>query len=227
MSLLLSLETSTSVCSVALHANGSLLAQIELHEDQAHSRKLSGMIKHVLEVADKKIEDLDAVAVSSGPGSYTGLRIGISTAKGLCYASNIPLVAVNTLDIIAGEVNRNNPGRALCCPMIDARRMEVYCAILDSDNQYRTSIEAKVIDAFSFQDVLENSTILFCGNGALKCRGTITHPNAVFVDMVYPNAVTLGMLAYKKFQQNNFEDLVSFEPLYLKEFLVKKSLKAQ
>lgn len=227
MSLILSLETSTSVCSVALHDGGRLLAATALHQDQSHASKLAGLIKHVIDATDKNLNMLSAVAVSSGPGSYTGLRIGTSTAKGLCYSLNIPLLACNTLEIMASEVNHMNLTKALCCPMIDARRMEVYCCVMDANNKVVQPLEAKVIDESSFRDLLESGRVLFFGNGSGKCREMIQHEHAVFISGVYPSAAQLGILAHAKFQAGKYEDLVTFEPLYLKEFLIKQSLKVK
>ncbi|HYF70467.1 MAG TPA: tRNA (adenosine(37)-N6)-threonylcarbamoyltransferase complex dimerization subunit type 1 TsaB [Ohtaekwangia sp.] len=227
MSLILSLETSTSVCSVALHDGGRVLACLELHQDQSHASKLAVLIKQVMETAGKDFKMLSAVAVSSGPGSYTGLRIGTSTAKGLCYTLSIPLLACNTLEIMASEVNNMNVTKALCCPMIDARRMEVYCYILDAKNNVVQPLEARVIDESSFLALLETNQVLFFGNGSAKCKEMIQHENAVFISGIYPSAAQLGILAHSKFREGMYEDLVTFEPLYLKEFLIKQSLKVK
>jgi tRNA threonylcarbamoyladenosine biosynthesis protein TsaB len=222
MSLLLSLETSTTVCSVALHENGVLLATAETHREQSHASKLALLIEDVARVADVKISDLKAVAVSAGPGSYTGLRIGTSTAKGLCYALSIPLIAVGTLEILAAQMNQVNTTGARVCPMIDARRMEVYCQLFDAQNISLGAVEAKIIDEQSFASELNEGPIIFFGNGADKCRAVIRHPAASFVSGVTPAAASLGALASRKLLKNEVEDLVHFEPFYLKEFLIKK-----
>jgi len=222
MSLLLSLETSTTVCSVALHENGVLLATAETHREQSHASKLALLIEDVARVADVKISDLKAVAVSAGPGSYTGLRIGTSTAKGLCYALSIPLIAVGTLEILAAQMNQVNTTGARMCPMIDARRMEVYCQLFDAQNISLGAVEAKIIDEQSFASELNEGPIIFFGNGADKCRAVIRHPAASFVSGVTPAAASLGALASRKLLKNEVEDLVHFEPFYLKEFLIKK-----
>ena len=222
MSLLLSLETSTTVCSVALHENEVLLATAEVHREQSHASKLAVLIDEVVRWADVKVGDIRGVAVSSGPGSYTGLRIGASTAKGLCYALSVPLVAVGTLEILAAQMNKANITGARLCPMIDARRMEVYCQLFDAQNAALQPVEAKIIDEQSFVAELNRGPILFFGNGAEKCREVIRHPSALFVSGVTPSAVSLGALASKKFLRNEVEDLVHFEPFYLKEFMVKK-----
>ncbi|MBL0742095.1 tRNA (adenosine(37)-N6)-threonylcarbamoyltransferase complex dimerization subunit type 1 TsaB [Chryseolinea lacunae] len=222
MPLLLSLETSTTVCSVALHENNTLLSMAEVHREHSHASKLAPLIDQVVRTADVTLKDISAVAVASGPGSYTGLRIGTSTAKGLCYALSIPLVAVGTLEIMAAQVNATNVSKARLCPMIDARRMEVYCQIFDAGNTALQAVEAKVIDEHSFEKELEEGPIIFFGNGADKCRPVITHPNAIFISGITPSAANLGALAWTKFQQQRIEDLVHFEPFYLKEFMIKK-----
>jgi tRNA threonylcarbamoyladenosine biosynthesis protein TsaB len=222
MSLILSLETSTSVCSVALHQEGRILATSEIHKEQSHASKLAVLIDEVLKLADCTASQLSAVAISSGPGSYTGLRIGASTAKGLCFALNIPLISVDTLYLMAVQVNTMNLSNAMLCPMIDARRMEVYCLITDAELQVLQPVEAKVIDESSFGDFLQQGRMIFFGNGAMKCEHLLQHAHALFLDKVFPSASMLGILAYEKFQREEFENLVSFEPFYLKEFLVKK-----
>jgi tRNA threonylcarbamoyladenosine biosynthesis protein TsaB len=219
--LILSLETSTSVCSVALHNNEKLLAAVEIHKDQSHASKLAPLIDQVLTLADVDRKDLGAVAVTAGPGSYTGLRIGTSTAKGLCMALNIPLVSVGTLEVMAVSLQGTLLPDALLCPMIDARRMEVYCQLFTSSHKQITDVEAKVIDGESFQSELKNRKIIFFGNGAPKCKTVLIDSNAFFIDDIIPSATALGTLAYKKYQQGKMENLVTFEPFYLKEFMIK------
>ena len=223
MSLILSIETSTSVCSVALHQEGRLVATSEVHRDQSHASKLAPLIDEVLKMSGHLPGDLQAVAISSGPGSYTGLRIGTSTAKGLCYSLNIPLIAVDTLSLMAAQVNSVNLNNAMLCPMIDARRMEVYCTIVDAELQVLHPVEAKVIDGNSFLDFLDQGQLIFYGNGASKCRPVIQHKNALFLENVFPSASMLGILAFEKLRNGDIVDLVSFEPFYLKEFQVKKA----
>jgi tRNA threonylcarbamoyladenosine biosynthesis protein TsaB len=170
---------------------------------------------------------LHAIAVTSGPGSYTGLRIGASTAKGLAYSLNIPLVAVGTLDVLAWTVLKNHEFNGLLCPMLDARRMEVYCSIFSADMEnVALPVEAKVIDELSFDSLLQTSPILFFGPGATKCKSIIKHRAAHFLDNIYPSAAILGELASKRFNESEFEDLVHFEPRYLKDFVAKKSEKS-
>ncbi|HEX6893446.1 MAG TPA: tRNA (adenosine(37)-N6)-threonylcarbamoyltransferase complex dimerization subunit type 1 TsaB [Chryseolinea sp.] len=219
---ILSLETSTTVCSVALHENNSLVAVAEVHLEHSHASKLAQLIDTVVKISGFSLAELDAVAVSSGPGSYTGLRIGTSTAKGICFALNVPLIAINTLAVLSEQMNKTNTEKSLLCPMIDARRMEVYCLITDAKGSVVQEVEARVIDEKSFEDLLNEHRMIFFGNGAEKCRSVITHNNAFFVEGVTPSAVQLGSMACRKFERAEFEDLFHFEPFYLKEFKAKK-----
>lgn len=225
MSLILSLETSTPVCSAAIHHHGKLLASRELHEDQAHGSKLAVITEELFSEAGIERTELEAVAISKGPGSYTGLRIGTSTAKGIAFALNIPLIAVDTLEIMAWQVSKKQNFEGYLCPMLDARRMEVYCSIYDSSLKVIQPLEARVIDENSFSELLTKHKILFFGSGADKCVDLIRNPNAFFRAGIYPEAVSLGEIGFGKFQRNELEDLIHFEPVYLKEFLVKKSIK--
>jgi tRNA threonylcarbamoyladenosine biosynthesis protein TsaB len=222
MSLILSLETSTHVCSVALHDDGNLVASREVHIPQSHATRLAPMIDEVRQETGIDFRELKAVAVASGPGSYTGLRIGVSTAKALCYTLQVPLVAVGTLDVMASQLAPQEPADVLLCPMIDARRMEVYCQITTQALEIIQPVEAKIIDETSFAELLEKQRIIFFGDGAAKCKSAITHSNAIFIDNITPLASALGVLAYVKFQERQVEDLVHFEPFYLKDFLIKK-----
>lgn len=221
MPVLLSLETSTDVCSVAVHDAGRLLAIAEVHMSQAHAVKLAPLIKDVMSMADIAMSELKGVAVSAGPGSYTGLRIGTSTAKGLCYALSIPLYSIGTLDSMAGQMTGVASGETVLCPMIDARRMEVYCALYDSAGKRLSDVEAKVIDENSFLEQLSTTRVVFAGNGSDKCRQVITHSSAVFLSGVFPSARELGALASQKFARGEAEDLMRFEPFYLKDFKAK------
>lgn len=223
MSYILSLETSTDVCSVALHHHNDLLEEIVIHEPQAHASRLSPLIQELLSKTGVKVSELSAVAVSSGPGSYTGLRIGTSTAKGLCYALNIPLLSVPTLDTIAFRAIQLSADGALLCPMIDARRMEVYCQVSDRNLHIIHPVDALIVDSNSFAELLSKHKMLFVGNGASKCEGVIIHPNASFRADIQPSASALGALAVKKLQAGKTEDLVNFAPFYLKEFVAKKA----
>lgn len=223
MAVILSLETSTHVCSVALHDNGKLLAQAETHEPQSHAAQLAIMMDKIISTAGLKPREINAVAITAGPGSYTGLRIGASTAKGLCFALDIPLIAVGSLDLLAFQGSVHNADNALLCPMIDARRMEVYCLITDHQLKIIQPVTSKIIDQNSFSELLEAHKMLFFGDGSEKCREVLTHPNAFFIPHIFPAASALGTMAEKKFRTGEFEDLIRFKPFYLKEFVAKKA----
>jgi tRNA threonylcarbamoyladenosine biosynthesis protein TsaB len=229
MALLLSLETSTQCCSAALHEDGMLVASKIIETPRSAASQLAVMIDEIFHSSNRKPKELKGVIVAAGPGSYTGLRIGVATAKGLCYALNIPIVSVNTLELLAyqflkmdsTEKDQHN-NNAILCPMLDARRMEVYCALLDRNLNYVEPVQAKVIDGESFKDIIELTPIFFFGEGADKCRDIIKHSNAHFFSDVIPLASSLGVIGYKKWKEGAYEDLVSFEPFYLKDFLIKK-----
>jgi len=230
MALILNLETATTVCSVALAKDGQLLSSKEINGDYTHAENLTRFIEIALQEANHTLADLDAIAVSKGPGSYTGLRIGVSTAKGLCYALDKPLIALNTLEHSAytcsltyGEKND------LVCPMIDARRMEVYCAVYTKTHQLIRSTAAEIIDEHSFNDLLEKHRIYFFGDGAEKCKSVLgNNPNAVFIDSLYPSASHMILLSEKAYINRSFEDVAYFEPFYLKDFVAgKKKSKGQ
>lgn len=217
---LLHIETSTNVCSVALSENGTCLYSKSNSEGMNHAAMLSVFIAGALEVLKPTMRKLDAVAVSSGPGSYTGLRIGVSTAKGLCYGLDIPLIAVSTLEVLTAQAlnsieNREN---ALFCPMIDARRMEVYAAFYDSKGEIKREISADIISSDSYTEILVAQPVYFFGNGAEKCKTTLTHPNARFIDNLVPLADNMIPFAEQAFAENQFVDVAYFEPFYLKEF---------
>lgn len=224
MSLILSIETSTTVCSVALYEAGHLLVLEELNKEATHAEVITIMIASAIKKAGFKNSDLKAVAISMGPGSYTGLRIGTSTAKGLCFALDIPLIAVPTLQAMALEVNKDNNSKNLLCPMIDARRMEVFTAIFDSELQQVKETSAEILTVESFSELLNNNTILFFGNGSPKFSSILKNNNAIFLENINPSAKNVGELAYKKFRENLFEDLVYFEPYYLKDFMSNQKL---
>jgi tRNA threonylcarbamoyladenosine biosynthesis protein TsaB len=224
MALVLSLETSTDVCSVALHNDRTLVAEIELHQAQAHASKLAPLISEVLIKAGVSLNQVNAVAISSGPGSYTGLRIGTSTAKGICYTLEIPLVTVSTLKLLAFQASSLLNETALLCPMIDARRMEVYCQVFDNQLNEVLPVEAKIIEEDAFQELLATTKIFFFGNGAMKCKSTLQHQNAYFLEEnIFPLATTLGTIAIEKLLSKQVENLVTFEPFYLKDFVAKKA----
>jgi tRNA threonylcarbamoyladenosine biosynthesis protein TsaB len=222
MSLIVSLETSVKVCSAAIHDSGQLVASSEVHIEYSHASKLAVLVHEVSRSANIQLSQLSAVAVTSGPGSYTGLRIGTSTAKGMCFSLDIPLISVGTLDLLAYQMSHRNSQKVYLCPMLDARRMEVYCQVFNPSLETIQSTEAKVIDESSFQEVLDKNQVIFFGDGAMKCKEKITHQNAHFVEGVYPSASHLGSMAFQKFAKGQFEDLLNFEPHYLKEFMIKK-----
>lgn len=222
MALILSIETSTTVCSVALHDEGETIAFLEEQKPNSHAAVLTVLIEKLLSDQKIPIEKLDALAISSGPGSYTGLRIGVSVAKGICFAIGKPLIAIPTLQIIAAYAVSLFPAfgsQALFCPMIDARRMEVYSALYTSDLKVFRSVEAEIITSESYQSVLAENSILFCGNGSQKCQEVIHHKNAHFLPDVYAPASMMGKLAFEKYNQKDFEDVAYFEPFYLKSFV--------
>lgn len=219
MTLIISIETTSSVCSVALHAETQLIATQTSCVEKSHAESLLPAIAHLIAMSPYKKADLAAIAVSSGPGSYTGLRIGVSTAKGLCLALGVPLIAVNTLEAMAHGMQPYNVAQSLLCPMLDARRMEVYCLLTDSQNHILVPSHAQVIDQHSFQAWLKDYSILFFGDGAEKCKPLLSrHSHALFIDHIYPQAHYVGALAYTKFQRAAFEDLACFVPSYLKPF---------
>jgi len=221
MAVILNIETSTPVCSVALSKDGAVIFNQQDNEGPSHTEKLGVFIQEALDFAEKNELKLDAVAVSCGPGSYTGLRIGVSTAKGLCYGLNIPLIAVPTLKVMACALlfDPATDEEALLCPMIDARRMEVFATIYDRALQEVKPTSADIIDENSYLEYLEKQKVIFFGNGADKCSSTITHTNAAFISGISPLAGNMMALAEMDFRQENFVDVAYFEPFYLKEFV--------
>lgn len=219
MSIILSIETATPVCSVALHRAGTLLGLQEIHLEKSHSSLLHVLVDDLLNDTEVRREELSAVAVSMGPGSYTGLRIGAAAAKGWCYALDIPLIGVDTLQAMAYGVNRANPHKAWLCPMIDARRMEVFCRLEDAKGNELLPTQALVIDQQSFQKQLAQHQVWFFGNGSGKCVPVLeASPQAYFLAGVQPSARWVGELAQKKFAQQAFEDLAYSVPHYGKAF---------
>lgn len=222
MSCILNIETSTAICSVALSNNGAVMFKKENYEGPSHAACLGGFVKDALEAARLKELTVDAVAVSCGPGSYTGLRIGVSESKGLCFGLDVPLIAVNTLEIMACHVlftNNNHDEDTLFCPMIDARRMEVYSAIYNIALEAVKPVSADIIDENSYRDILDRHKVLFFGDGAEKCKDVLNHPNASFISGINPLASDMLALAETKFKQEKFENVAYFEPFYLKEFV--------
>lgn len=218
---ILNIETSTSVCSVALTNDGMVIFNKADYEGPSHASVLGGFVNEAVDMARIKEIPIDAVAVSCGPGSYTGLRIGVSEAKGLCFGWDKPLIAVNTLELMVCHVmfSRILPENALFCPMIDARRMEVYSAIYNLALEPLKPVSADIIDETSYKEFLDSHIVYFFGNGAEKCKEKIKHSNARFIDGVVPLAMDMIALAERSFRQNKFEDVAYFEPFYLKEFV--------
>lgn len=220
MPTILQLETATSVCAVALSIDGKTIAVKEETAQNIHASKLTLFINEVMEQAGVKFSELDAIAVSKGPGSYTGLRIGVSTAKGLCFALDKPLIGINTLTMMAAGFLVEFPDyKGLICPMIDARRMEVFTAIFDSSLTEVEPTNAKIVDESSFLSLLDQYEITFIGNGAEKCSGMIDHQNARFLSTNFNSAVNMNSLADTAFKNKSFEDVAYFEPFYLKDFV--------
>lgn len=228
MSCILNIETSTQVCSVALSENGACLYKEIDEKGPSHAQVLAGYVENAVSFADSHAIPIDAVAISKGPGSYTGLRIGVSEAKGVAYGRNAKLISVETLKLLTVPIllgEEELPENAWLCPMIDARRMEVYCALYDRALREQQETRALVIDANSFKDFLDQRPIYFMGNGADKCADVIKHPNAHFIKGIVPKAHNMIPLAEKAMATENFEDIAYFEPFYLKEFVATKSKK--
>lgn len=220
------IETSTALCSVALAENGNIVSYRESSEPKAHASLTAVFIKEILEGGDLTVGDCDAVCVSMGPGSYTGLRVGVSTAKGLCFGSGKPLLAVGTLDTLVAQAISTaeaGPYRYLI-PMVDARRMEVYTAVFTSDGTQVTETAPMIIDGNSFADILEEGPVLFIGDGAGKCADVIRHPNASFCQC-HPKASSMSVPALAAYRAGDFKDVAYFEPFYLKEFVATVSKK--
>ena len=233
MALILSLETGTEVCSVGLARDGQLLSLRESNDGRNHARLLGVYIQELLEEMEVEPEELDAVAVGMGPGSYTGLRVGVSMAKGLCYGLAIPLIAVNSLqalaqvaleDFDAGILDLESLDEAVLCPMIDARRMEVYTQRFDSSLNPLSEIEAVILDESTFSDILPDRRVVIFGDGAGKVKNVISDENLVEIP-VLPSARGLAMGAEEAFREGRFVDTAYFEPYYLKDFVVLPSKK--
>ncbi|TND08730.1 MAG: family M22 non-peptidase [Bacteroidetes bacterium] len=223
MPLFLLIETSTTVCSVALSRGAEILALKEINNGYAHAEHLTIFCEDVLREAGVSFAQLDAVGVSKGPGSYTGLRIGMSAAKGFCFGLNIPLIAVGTLNAMAaGMRSETHPGELLC-PMIDARRMEVYTALFDAEGSCLSEAEAKIMDETGFRDLLEKQVIVFGGDGMPKCRELLAaSPQARFSTAPVPSAIHLAQIVQKRFTEKTWDDLAYCEPFYLKNFVAGK-----
>ena len=227
MSLILQIETATTVCSVALSENGSVLAHKEVQQRNIHAEAITVFIDEILKDAGKQYHELKAVTVSCGPGSYTGLRIGISVAKGLCFALDIPLIAVETLEAMTdGLIVQNtfdDQTDLLLCPMIDARRMEVFTAVFNAKGERIRPTSAEIIDENSFDDLLKTHKIIFFGDGAVKCSEVLgKNPYVQIIPGFLNSAVHLTKKATEKYGSKSFEDVAYFEPYYLKDFIAGK-----
>ena len=224
MSCILNVETSTDVCSVAISDSGQVIFNKEDHSGPNHAVKLGVYVDEALDFLDSHGLPLEAVAVSCGPGSYTGLRIGVSMAKGICYGRGVKLIAVPTLELMAVPVllgEHPEDEDALIVPMLDARRMEVYAEVLDRALKVVRPIQADIVDADTYKEYLDQHHVYFFGNGAAKCMETINHPNAHLVEAIEPLAKNMAPLAEKRFVEGKFEDVAYFVPFYLKDFVAK------
>lgn len=224
MSCILNIETSTSVCSVAVSEDGGIIFEKEDHTGPNHAEQLGSFVDQALSFTDNHAIPLDAVAVSCGPGSYTGLRIGVSMAKGICYGRDIKLLGVPTLEtlcvpVLLREMVKEDDG--LLCPMLDARRMEVYAQIFDRSLREIRPIHADVVDENTYKEYLDKQPVYFFGDGAMKCKEVINHPNARFVEGIEPLAKNMLPLAERRMAEGKFEDVAYFVPFYLKDFVAK------
>ncbi len=221
MSCILHIETSTTACSVAVSEDAQVIFDRQELDGPNHARLLAPMVDEALSFAESHAIPLDAVAVSAGPGSYTGLRIGVSTAKGVAYGRNVPLIAIETLKLLTVPTllyNEELPEDALLVPMIDARRMEVYAAVYDRALRAQRAVQADIVEADTYRTWLDRAPVYFLGNGAAKCRSVIDHPNARFIDGAVPLAKHMAPLAEMAHARGAFVDTAYFEPFYLKEF---------
>ncbi len=216
----MNIETTTDVCSVAVSNDFHVVWHEESRGAMNHAERLPMFVENALYHVHREGLTLSAVAVSAGPGSYTGLRIGVSTAKGLCFGSDVPLLAVPTLDILCVPIlfDEQVEEDALLCPMLDARRMEVYAQVVDRAMNTLRDVRAEVVEADSFSEFLSRRVVYFFGNGAQKCKNVLTHPNARFIDGIEPLATNMQPLADKRFARGQTEDVAYFTPFYLKEF---------
>ena len=224
MSCILNIETSTDVCSVAISDSGQVIFNKEEHSGPNHAVKLGVYVDEALDFLDSHGLPLEAVAVSCGPGSYTGLRIGVSMAKGICYGRGVKLIAVPTLELMAVPVllgEHPEEEDALIVPMLDARRMEVYAEVLDRALKVVRPIQADIVDADTYKEYLDQHHVYFFGNGAAKCMETINHPHAHLVEGIEPLAKNMAPLVEKRFAEGKFEDVAYFVPFYLKDFVAK------
>jgi len=221
MQAILTIDTTTSVCSLALATENGIAADRIESQANNHSKVIGLFAKELIDEAAKNKIEICAVAISKGPGSYTGLRIGTSFAKGFCYGNNIPLIAIPTLKTMAyGALQKLGKATdTLLCPMIDARRMEVYSALYNSNLDEVEAVKANIIDSNSYKDTLSEKKIYFFGNGSDKCKQVIENPNALFLDKMAPLATDMGELAWEEYKKGSFVDVAYFEPFYLKEYI--------
>lgn len=229
MAVILSIETSTKVCSVALARDGQVIAWRESEQGNEHAAKIAVFVSEVLNESGLTCQQLDAVAIGEGPGSYTGLRIGVSTAKGLAYALKIPLIAVSPLQAMANrclqllDSRREVEENMLFCPMTDAGRMEVYSAFYNVKNELVREVSADIVDENSYQDFMQESKVVFSGDGSVKCMDILgQNPHACFMPDVKPSARYMAALAEDFFKQGKQVDIAYFEPFYLKDFIAAK-----
>lgn len=220
MAYILNIETSTTNCSVSLSKNGeTVVLKEDYNSNYSHAERLHVYIDEVLKEANVSLSDLKAIAISKGPGSYTGLRIGVSAAKGLSFALDIPLISIPTLKSLAHQVNAEN---GVVMPMLDARRMEVYSAVFDANYNQIRDTQAQILDDNSFKEYLDAGKVFFIGNGVAKTKELIAHANAVFIEGKLPSANEMSQLAYQKYKKSDIEDVAYFEPYYLKDFIAIK-----
>ena len=218
MAKIITIDTSTTVCSVALHEDGKLIGSKINQKEKSHSKDVTLMVEEVVETAGIALKDVDAFAISKGPGSYTGLRIGVATVKGYCFALDKPMLSINTLDGMWYEMKEKHEA-SYYIPMIDARRMEVYTKVFDG-SQSLVETEAKILDENSFAEFTEQGKTIFCGDGSGKFKDLVGEKeNYVFINDVFPNAEFMGKQVYELFKAEAFEDLAYFEPYYLKDFV--------
>jgi tRNA threonylcarbamoyladenosine biosynthesis protein TsaB len=222
LSYILNIETATTNCSVALAKDGKTILSKEMAEEgYSHAERLHVFIEEIIKESGITFQDISAIAVSQGPGSYTGLRISVSAAKGLCFALDIPLIAVDTLQVLASQAKVSD---GLIIPMIDARRMEVYSAIFNSNFEKQRAVEAEIITENSFEDLQQ--TLYFVGDCAQKCTPVLTKKNFIFLgDIKYPSAKEMSFLSFEKYKKDDFVDVAYFEPYYLKDFMMTVSKK--
>ncbi len=223
MARILSIETSTSICSVAVHHSGRLLSLAEITEPGAHAEQLMQLVVDVVGKASLELSELDGIAVSEGPGSYTGLRIGVSTAKGLAFGLNLPLISINTLQALASAVDAAES--ELIIPVLDARRMEVYREVFDSNLNSVSKLDSEILEGGAFKNFLEKWKVYFVGDALEKVKRVVQSENALFISDRSFSAAHLGKLAWDKFQKQDFADLAYFVPNYLKEFKALQSKK--